>query len=138
MWTRVLQTISRDIKPQQGNCFMTTTMVLRTARAETHQQALQALVRSGLFGDILCAFEAFAARGVEHFGDTDIHALYHSLQIINLARAHPDCEAKIRSAATALGFCLDNSLDVCPEMGRTTGAVATTICASELLRLPRS
>ena len=38
---------------------MTTTMVLRTARAETHQQALQALVRSGLFGDILCAFEAF-------------------------------------------------------------------------------
>ena len=87
--------------------------------------------------------QSFAGRGsgVENLADTNVQMLYMSLNLIKLVRAQPGCEAKIRGAASALGFCLDYSLDVAPDMGRTTGAEATTICASgslfsRLLRLP--
>jgi hypothetical protein len=40
------------------------------------------------------------------------------------------CEATIRSAATALAFCLENSLDFIEEIGSTTGTMAAKVCCS--------
>ena len=92
---------------------------------------LAAFVVCGLFDELISAIKAYAAQQRKDlaFADTNIQFLYMALQLINYGRGQPGCETKIRGATKALSFCLDNSFDVCAEMGRTTGGAATTICA---------
>jgi hypothetical protein len=91
---------------------------------------LAACVASGLFDICLEAVVAFAAAGVEALGDTDHVAVFCSLAIVGSVRAQPGCEAKIRGAASALAFCLENSLNQIEEMGLTTGSVAAMLCCN--------
>ena len=90
---------------------------------------IAACVTSGVF-DICVEFVvAFAAAGVDGLCDTD-YASTFSLGLINVCRNHAGCEAKIRGAADALTFCLDNSLNFMEDVGFTSGAFAAMLCCS--------
>lgn len=73
---------------------------------------------------------AFAAAGVEGLCDTNHTMLAMALSFLAKCRTHPGCEAKIRSIASALAFCLDpeNSLDQMEASGLTSGSGAARVC----------
>ena len=93
---------------------------------------LEVFVSSGLLDECTGAVAAFEARGVEGLTDTHYGALNMSLAILKDAWTHPACEQKIRSVGRELGFCLENSLDFCEELGMSSGGNATHICTSLL------
>lgn len=101
-------------------------LIKTSASAEAAELAIAATVDSGLFDYAISVIETLGTRTLKT-QDTNIQVVYFSLQMLNLTRSYPGCEAKLRHAAGALSFCLDNSMDVCPEMGRTTGGEATQI-----------
>ena len=67
---------------------------------------LAAAVSCGAFDEAVGVVQRFAGRGsdVENLADTNVQFLYFSLNLIKFVRAQPGCEAKIRGAASALGF----------------------------------
>ena len=91
---------------------------------------LEAFVSSGLLDESCGAMTAFEAGGVEGLGDVHHVVMYVTLSCLKAATPHPIAEQKIRSVGRTLGFCLENSLDFCEEIGWSTGASATGICAS--------
>eukprot|EP01046_Picozoa_sp_COSAG06_P001050 COSAG06_NODE_31_length_31488_cov_60.882793_35_plen_433_part_00 len=91
---------------------------------------LDAMVSSGLFDVCLEIVAAVTAAGVTGLRDTNHEVLYKALNFITSCGHQPGCEAKIRGVGSALGFCLENSLDVMEEVGRTTGAAAAKLCCS--------
>ena len=102
---------------------------------------LAACVASGLFDLCIEAVAAFAAAGAEGLRDTHHAVLYFMLSVVRDTRAQPGCEAKIRSVADSLGFCLVNDLDVLRELGMTSASTAASICETQqnpLALLPTS
>ena len=91
---------------------------------------LAACLASGLFDIMVEIVVAFADAGLDGLRDTNNSMLTLALGLLAKCGAQPGCEAKIRGAATALGFCLENSLDCMEEMGLTTGAYAARVCCS--------
>eukprot|EP01046_Picozoa_sp_COSAG06_P003154 COSAG06_NODE_119_length_23111_cov_51.658613_22_plen_387_part_00 len=91
---------------------------------------LDAMVSSGLFDICLEMVAAVAAAGAEGLHDTNRQVLYSALNVLTYCGHQPGCEAKIRGVGSALGFCLENSLNVMEEVGRTTGAAAAKLCCS--------
>jgi hypothetical protein len=71
-----------------------------------------------------------ASAGVEGLQDTNHSVLYFALSWLSVCSSLAGCEATIRSAATALAFCLENSLDLIEELGATTGTNAARVCCS--------
>jgi hypothetical protein len=70
--------------------------------------------------------EMYRQRGADA---PDTHSgVYFLLSLISKGSGQPGCEAKIRGLAKALGFCLENSLDMHSDMGMTSGAVAAQLC----------
>ena len=90
---------------------------------------IAACVASGVFDICVECVVAFAAAGVDGLCDTD-YATTLFLGLINVCRNHAGCEAKIRGAADALTFCLDNSLNFMEDVGCTSGAFAAMLCCS--------
>ena len=88
---------------------------------------LEALVASGLFEECVSAVVAFAAAGAE---DTNHVSLFMTLATLRNCRRQPGCEAKIRSLAPALAFCLENDLDYMEQLGITSASYAAQICES--------
>jgi hypothetical protein len=86
-------------------------------------------VSSGVFDICVDAMVAFAAAGVDGLCDTD-YAMTLSPMGVNTCRNHAGCEAKIRSAASALSFCLDNSLGFMEDLNFTSGAFAAMLCCT--------
>ena len=97
--------------------------------AETNRADLKAFVVSGLFDMCIENVVAFVGQGVEALPDTHICPVYFSLGLASKAKSQRGCEAKIRSVAKSLAFCLENSMGVMSDMGLTTGSVATRLCA---------
>jgi hypothetical protein len=89
---------------------------------------LAACAASGMFDLCIEAVAAFAAAGVDGLRDTHHGVLYQALVVVRDYRAHPGCEAKIRSVAGSLSFCLMNDLDYVREIGMTSSGNATSIC----------
>ena len=89
---------------------------------------LAAIVASGLFDICVEATEAFAAAGAEGLRDANHSAVLYALGFLAKCGRQPGCEAKVRGAAGAVAFCLENSLDVIEELGYTTGAMAAKLC----------
>jgi hypothetical protein len=89
---------------------------------------VEACVSSGLVDECCAAVTAFEARGVEGLGDVNHFTVSIVLEQLKLSMSHPVCEQKVRGMGRALGFCLENSLDMCEEIGISTGATATQIC----------
>jgi hypothetical protein len=87
-----------------------------------------ACAASGMIDVCIEAVAAFAAAGVDGLRDTHHSVLYQAMSVVRDYRAHPGCEAKIRSVAGSLGFCLMNDLDFVQAIGATTAAAAAAIC----------
>jgi hypothetical protein len=100
-------------------------------RGQSARPDLAALVSSGVFDQCLGAVSAVAAAGADGLQNTNHGVLYVALGTLRNCRAQPGCEAKIRSIADALGFCLMNDLDNVQAIGATTGGAAAQICESE-------
>jgi hypothetical protein len=91
---------------------------------------LEAIVASGLFEECVDAVAAVGAAGTEGLHDTHHATLVCALSLLKHCRQQPGCEARIRSLAPALAFCLENDLDVFEQIGATTASSAAQICES--------
>ena len=89
---------------------------------------LEAIVASGLFEECACGLASFAAAGMDGLSDVDHGALFCVLCILRNCRQQPGAEARIRSLAPALRWCLEHDLDVIKQVGMTTGSYAAQIC----------
>lgn len=91
---------------------------------------LGACVSCGLFDLCVEVVVAFASAGVDGLQDTGHVPLFYALCWLSKCRSQVGCEAKIRSAAPSLSFCLEHSLDFIEEMGMTTGSYAARLCCA--------
>ena len=120
--------LSRGTAGRAGRIMTSLVHVVRSFGGQAARPDLAALVSSGLFDLSVDAVTTFAAAGVDGLGNTDHMAVSPLLSFLKYCRALPGCEAKIRSVAPALAFCLENSLDVIAELGITTQVTATSLC----------
>ena len=95
--------------------------------AKAHRIDLEAIVGSGFFEECATAIEAVFAGGTEQLHDVGNWNLTAALRVVLNCRSHPGCEARIRSLATALEFCLQHDLECAPEIGSSSAAVAAQI-----------
>ena len=105
-----------------------TTGVIKSFAGQAARPDLAACVSSGLFDMAVEAVAAFAAAGVDRLDDTDHFVVYAALTILRTCRAEAGCEAKIRSVAPALAFCLEHDMDIAVELGNTTQGSAAAVC----------
>lgn len=104
--------------------------VLKAFAGHPTRPDVQACVASGVFDICIDMVAAFASRGMDGLQDTDHCALTHALNLCKVCSSEPGCEAKLRSVATALAFCLEHPLECIEEFGSSTGASAAQICES--------
>jgi hypothetical protein len=102
----------------------------RTFAGQKVRPDLEAAVSSELFDFCLEMVVAVASGGVDGLQDTNHAVLVFALKWLSICGSLAGCEAKIRSSAKALGFCLEHSLDYMEEVGLTTGAEAARVCCS--------
>ena len=125
-----VQSISRGQACRGGHVVNTLTNWCKLFLGQPQRPDLEALVASGLFEECVSAVVAFAAAGAEGLHDTNHMSLSMSLGIPRNCHQQPGCEARIRSLAPALGFCLENDLDYMEQLGITTASYAAQICES--------
>ena len=104
--------------------------VPRGFAGQAERPDLGAFVASGLFDICVEAVVAVAAVGLTGLLDTNHGVLPMTLGYLAKCGTQPGCEAKIRAAATALAFCLENSLDFVEDVGNTMGSFAAKVCCS--------
>ena len=97
---------------------------------QSHRPDLEATVASGLFEDCANGVASVAAAGVDGLGDVNHPALQHALTVLRTCRQQPGAEARIRSLAPALEWCLEHDLDWMEQLGYRTGSCAAQICES--------
>jgi hypothetical protein len=97
-------------------------------QGQSQRPDLEAILSSGLFDECVSAVHVVAAAGAQALHDTNIETLFQSIRVLIMCRAQTGCEAKIRSIAPALAFCLEHDIDYIEEMGSTIGSVATELC----------
>jgi hypothetical protein len=118
--------ISRG-KAGRGEALLSATYeVTRGLAGQQARPDLEAAVSSGIFD--LCV--SVASAGVGGLQDTSHVVLAFALCFLARCSSLAGCEATIHSAATALAFCLENSLDYMEEIGVTAGAVAARVCCN--------
>jgi hypothetical protein len=120
--------ISHGKAGRAGRAIVTAFNMTSLSAGQAERPDLAACVASGLFDLCIELVVAFAAAGVDGLRDTDHIAVFISLSVIASVGTQPGCEAKIRGAAGALAFCLENSLEVVEAVGMTTGAFAAKLC----------
>ena len=91
---------------------------------------LTACVASGIFDMCTEVVSAVSSAGEGGLQDINHSVLGYALRIVMACQAQPGCEAKIRSTAGALAFCLEHDLDCAKEIGATTGTYAASICCA--------
>ena len=87
----------------------------------------EAIVGSGVFEACAAAIEAFAAGGAEQVHHVGNINLVTAMRVVLNCRSHPGCEARIRSLATALEFCLQHDVGHSPEISGSTATIAAQI-----------
>ena len=123
--------ISRGGNTGRGHGALNAAIIIsKTFTGQATRPDVAAFVASGLFDIFVEDLEAFAAAGAEALRDTHHSVVSFALRGLIVCRAHSGCEFKIRGAAGALAFCLENSLAHIEEIGSTTGAVAAQLCCS--------
>jgi hypothetical protein len=123
-WVR----LSRGKAGRAGQVILIILNVFRSFVGQPARPDLAACVSSGLFDMSVETLTSFAAAGVEGLGDTDHFVVYTALSVLTNCRAEVGCEAKIRSVAPALAFCLEHDLDAAVELGNTTQGSAAAVC----------
>ena len=102
---------------------MSTAFEAKPHRLDHHE----AIVGSGVFEECAAAIEAFAAGGAEQVHHVGNHNLVCVMRLVLNCRSHPGCEARIRSLATALEFCLQHDVGTLPEVGASSAQLAAQI-----------
>lgn len=125
-----VQSISRGQAGRGGYVVNTLAQWCKLFLGQPQRPDLEALVASGLFEECVSAVVAFAAAGAEGLHDTSHTSLGMTLNVLRNCHQQPGCEARIRSLAPALGFCLENDLDYMEQLGITSASYAAQICES--------
>ena len=125
-----VQSISRGQTGRGGQIVNALATWCKLFLGQPQRPDLEALVASGLFEECVSAVVAFAAAGTEGLHDTSHTSLSQALNMLRYCHHQPGCEARIRSLAPALGFCLENELDIMEQLGATTASKAAQICES--------
>lgn len=126
---RFVQSISRGKGNAAGRILLSIVSISRMFGGQSQRPDLEGIVSSGLFDDCASAVSAVAAVGVDGLlHDTSVEALIQSMRLLLVCRAQTGCEAKIRSIASALAFCLEHDVDYSEALGNTTGSVAAELC----------
>ena len=124
------QSISRGKAGRGGYVLNSVANWYRLFYGQSHRPDLEVIVASGLFEECANGVASFAAAGVDGLGDVDHEALAHTLIVMRACRQQPGAEARIRSLAPALEWCLAHDLDWMEQLGMTTGSYAAQICES--------
>lgn len=124
------QSISRGKAGRASNILATVNNIPKLFAGQLQRPDLEAIVASGVFEEGAGAIAAVGAAGMEGLHDTNSTNLYNALTLLKHCRQLPGCEARIRSLAPALAFCLENDLDMFEQLGMTTTANAVQICES--------
>lgn len=103
--------------------------VLRAHGGEAERSDKDAFVSSGLFDKLLESILNFAAAGVEAVEETDSCGITMTLAALTICLDLPECNQKLRDGSGALGFCLDNSMEMVEQIGVTSGAYCSELCA---------
>ena len=125
-WT---QSISRGKAGRGGRVFGTIVNWVRLFNGQSHRPDLEAIVSSGLFEECASGVASFAGWTWMGWG-TSTMELYCALSVLRNCRQQPGAEARIRSLAPALKWCLEHDLDYMEQLGTTTGSYAAQICES--------
>ena len=125
-WT---QSISRG-KAGRAPYVLCITMLSKLFSGQLHRPDLEAIASSGLFEECASGVASFAVAGVDGLGDVNHGALLNTLCVLRNCRHQPGTEARIRSLAPALQWCLEHDLDWMEQLGMTTGSHAAQICES--------
>ena len=126
-WT---QSISRGKAGRAGYVLASIVNWFKLFNGQSHRPDLEATVASGLFEECANGVASFAAAGVDGLGDVNHTALGSALAVLKSCRQQPGAEARIRSLAPALKWCLEHDLDYLEQLGMTTGSYAAQICES--------
>ena len=125
-----VQSISRGQAGRGGQIANVLANWCKLLLGQPQRPDLEALVASGLFEECVSAVVAFAAAGAEGLHDTSHTSLGMTLNVLRNCHQQPGCEARIRSLASALAFCLENDLDYMEQLGITSASYAAQICES--------
>ena len=132
------QSVSRGRAGRAGAILVNMSKMAVYFDREKQRPDLKAMVASGLFEECVNGVASFAAAGVDGLGDVDHGALSYALVILRICRQQPGAEARIRSLAPALEWCLEHDLDWMEQLGMTTGSYAAQICESLAADCPRT
>jgi hypothetical protein len=124
------QSISRSKAGRAQGIVSAFTNMAKLFAGQLQRPDLEAIVASGLFEECAGAVAAVGAAGTEGLHDTHHTTLYVALTLLKNCRQQPGCEARIRSLAPSLAFCLENDLDLFEQLGTTTASNAAQICES--------
>ena len=94
---------------------------------EASRPYLAGLMSSGLFDEGIAALEAFERSGASGLQDTDVTALSMALGVVRYGCRGPEGERKVRAAASALTYAINNNLDMLPSVGATSSSSAALI-----------
>ena len=125
-----VQSISRGRASRFSNILGAAMSMSRLFSGQAQRADVEAIVASGLFEECASGVACVAAADADELGDVNHGALFAALGILRNCRQHPGAEAKIRSLAPALRWCLEHDLDYMEQLGITTAAYAAQICAS--------
>lgn len=124
------QSISRGKAGRGGFVLLCIGAWHRLFHGQPHRPDFDAIVASGFFEECANGVASFAAAGVDGLGDVIHPALFCALVVLRNCRQQPGAEARIRSLAPALEWCLGHDLDWAEQVGMTTGSYAAQICES--------
>ena len=82
--------------------------------------------------------ESRRSLGLEWMAATSTVQLCLRADVLRTCRQQPGAEARIRSLAPALEWCLEHDLDHIEQLGYTTGSYAAQICESLAAVCPRA
>ena len=126
-----LQSISRTWAGRTGHIFAALSTLTKLFTGQPQRPDLEAIVACGLFEESASSVAAITeAGGVDGPDDVNVYGLTQALGLLRQCHLHPGTEARLRSLAPALAWCLEHDLDVMEQCGVTTGAYAAQLCMS--------
>lgn len=126
-----LQSISRNWAGRSGHIFAALSALTKLFTGQPQRPDLEAIVACGLFEESASSVAAIAvAGGVDGPDDVNVYGLTLALGLLRHCHLHPGTEARIRSLAPALGWCLEHDLDLMEQLGSTLGTYSAQLCAS--------
>ena len=125
-----MQSISRGRAGRADRVLGSICNWMRLFNGQSHRPDLEAIVSSGLFEECASGVASLAVAGVDGLGDITHESVLSALSVLRYCRQKPGAEARIRSLAPALKWCLEHDLEFLEQLGMTTGSYAALICES--------